>query len=104
MVLYGAIMTIRADIAKKEQEEQTNHEIDNDRCRKDYIENQCDPSLRRPALEKYCTELEKCFARRSDNSVHSSHMTAELIAKILNGFVEGLELKTIIFILTLTLG
>ena len=104
MLIYTAVVAVKADVTKKEEQAREHHNIDKEQCRKDYIENECHPTSRRPALEKYCLDLEKCIAKSPDNSVHSSHMTAELIAKILNGFIEGLETRTAIFMLVLAFG
>ena len=35
-------------------------------CRLDYNDNHCQPSLRPPALEEYCQQLERCLDMRPE--------------------------------------
>ena len=63
-------------------------------CEKDYKNNKCDPDIRKPALEDFCNELEKCLRENYYQNICTSKLCAQLLAEVLNTFVGCLEFKT----------
>lgn len=72
-------------------------------CSKQYIENRCSPELRVPAMEKACLAWEACM-KRDPSVVGRAKLSAETFAEIINGFIEPISYKTMIFILTALFG
>lgn len=72
-------------------------------CSKQYIENRCSPELRVPAMEKACLAWESCM-KRDPSVVGRAKLSAETFAEIINGFIEPISYKTMIFILTALFG
>lgn len=62
-------------------------------CHKNYMQNQCAPNFRVPAMELSCTEWERCM-NQDPAKVSRAKVSAATIAEILNGFVNELHWKT----------
>ncbi|GAA6056803.1 hypothetical protein JCM3770_002809 [Rhodotorula araucariae] len=71
-------------------------------CAKKFMDNGCAAPNRFPALERSCVEWEECMHR--EVVVHGkTRVVAETIAEVVNGFVDVISFKTMLFVL-LTLG
>ena len=74
-------------------------------CEKNYVQNQCDPAVRVPALEELCTEWFQCINTGKVTTLHSHYtfksakLWAQTIADIINAFVEEIKLKAFVMIL-----
>ncbi|GAA5999066.1 Brr6p [Rhodotorula paludigena] len=71
-------------------------------CAKKFMDNGCAAVTRFPALEKSCNEWEECM-HREVVVVGKTRVVAETLAEVVNGFVEVISFKTMLFVL-LTLG
>jgi len=98
------VLAFWEDLNKKREQENNLKWLEVQQCLKDYLANDCDPTLRKPALKAYCSSKERCFNQDHELIVKSSRLTASLIAEILNDFVKPLEVKTMCFLVFLTLG
>ncbi|GAA5851361.1 hypothetical protein JCM8547_004218 [Rhodosporidiobolus lusitaniae] len=71
-------------------------------CAKAYVDNRCAPETRIPAMESRCAGWEECM-NREIVVVGKTRVVAETLAEVVNGFVDVLNLKTMLFVI-LTLG
>ncbi|GAA6024057.1 hypothetical protein JCM11491_001617 [Sporobolomyces phaffii] len=71
-------------------------------CARAYVDNRCEPATRIPAMERRCSEWEECM-NRDVVVVGKTRVVAETLAEIVNGFVDVISFKTMLFVL-LTLG
>ncbi|GAA5959931.1 hypothetical protein JCM3765_000646 [Sporobolomyces pararoseus] len=71
-------------------------------CAKAYVDNRCEPSTRIPAMERKCSDWEECM-NREVIVTGKTRVVAETLAEIVNGFVDVISFKTMLFVL-LTLG
>ncbi|BGP55424.1 hypothetical protein JCM8202v2_003027 [Rhodotorula sphaerocarpa] len=70
-------------------------------CAKKYVDNFCQ-ERRIPALERKCAEWEECM-NREVVVVGKTRVVAETLAEVVNGFVDVISFKTMLFVI-LTLG
>lgn len=97
-IIYLVVYAIWDDIYKKELVEIERITKEIALCKDDYIKNECEPSIRIPALQNYCARLEKCMARDPALEVFKTAIFAELVGNTLNAFTKPLEWKSIAFI------
>ncbi|GAA6002388.1 hypothetical protein JCM10207_001094 [Rhodosporidiobolus poonsookiae] len=71
-------------------------------CAKAYVDNRCAPETRIPAMESRCAGWEECM-NREVVVVGKTRVVAETLAEVVNGFVDVISFKTMLFVL-LTLG
>lgn len=67
-------------------------------CASAYTANRCGTELQAPALMAACKNWERCSAR-DPAVVGTARVTAETFAEILNGFVDSVSWKTMLFTL-----
>jgi hypothetical protein len=95
-VLYSFYATIRADVDRASDEAVSEILSEMSTCSKSYIENNCSPDQRLPALESLCSNWELCM-NRDPQAVRRAALSAHTFASILNSFVEAISLKTMLF-------
>ncbi|KAF7590433.1 hypothetical protein BBP40_002837 [Aspergillus hancockii] len=97
-VMFGFVSTIGAEF------EQTVEEVSNTIlaemavCEKRYAVNKCTGGERLPALETLCEDWENCM-KRDPAKVRRVKVTAHTMAIIINGFVDPISWKAIMFFL-----
>ncbi|SLM38616.1 Brl1/Brr6 domain [Lasallia pustulata] len=101
--IYAFWSTVRSDVDRKSEEEASVSAAEIAVCAKHYLDNQCSPPQRVPALAAVCESWERCMNRDPD-AVGRARVSARTFAEILNSFVEPISYKTLIFILTPILG
>lgn len=94
---YLFVSTIRHDIDMKVEEYSSEILAEMSVCSKEYINNNCMPGKRVPALEKMCNSWEKCM-NRDPAVVGRAKVGAEAFGEIVEGFTKPISWKTIIFI------
>lgn len=94
-VIYSFYQTIRADVDRLQDEKVSEVISEMSQCSKQYIENNCAPDKRLPALEQLCSNWELCMNRRPE-AVRRAALSAEAFAQIFNSFIEPLTLKTVL--------
>ncbi|KAI5965188.1 uncharacterized protein KGF55_001408 [Candida pseudojiufengensis] len=99
---FISFKTIRADIKNKIEDKLTIllDEIAN--CEKQYIANKCNLPNRPPAINQECNALEKC--QNQQIKVYNTQATLQLLAEVINSFVDQLSLKTILLSFFIILG
>ncbi|PWN52840.1 hypothetical protein IE53DRAFT_339840 [Violaceomyces palustris] len=103
-LLYGVVRTVQQDVAEKVREYEIDILRDITACAKSYADNRCGTSLQAPALAAACQGWERCSAR-DPAVVGRARVTAETFADILNGFVDAVSWKSMVFtLLTLAIG
>ncbi|KMP07124.1 nuclear envelope protein Brr6 [Coccidioides immitis H538.4] len=67
-------------------------------CTKNYVENRCsgEDGRRLPALEAVCNNWERCM-NQDPAKVGKAKVSAQTLAEVLNGFIEPISFKTMIF-------
>lgn len=73
-------------------------------CQKDYEENNCESNKRLPALEEYCQEKDKCRFENPRSVVMKSTAITVLVAEVINGFINTLEVKSLIVLFSFIFG
>ncbi|MBW0487120.1 hypothetical protein O181_026835 [Austropuccinia psidii MF-1] len=101
VVLYLAInliLMIRTDINHKVMIHSNTLRQEIELCTKEYHINRCFPvELRTPFIAKHCQEWETCMMR-DPKLISRSKIGAETFAEIINGFVDVISWKTMLFI------
>jgi hypothetical protein len=97
------IKTVRRDVELKVEEYKTIILNEIAQCSKQYLENRCHPNERVPAIDKACNSWYQCM-NRDPTEISWTKISAETIAEIINGFVEPISYKTMIFFILLTFG
>ena len=103
-IFYLVIYSIRDDVKKKHDHEIQLKMLVIEQCAKDYKIHQCNAVIRLPALEQYCIDKEQCLNQDPIRDVHSSKMTATIVATIINEFIERLGIKTLVFLCVIFFG
>ncbi|KAJ2394638.1 hypothetical protein GGI23_004611, partial [Coemansia sp. RSA 2559] len=103
VIVVNVLLTIRRDVNSKVQEYSAEilHEIA--ACSKQYADNQCDPLMRVPAMEPLCVAWESCM-HRDPTKVGRAKVSAETLAEIVNGFIDPISFKTMLFFVLLFVG
>ncbi|KAJ2077880.1 hypothetical protein H4R24_004846 [Coemansia sp. RSA 988] len=103
VIMVHVLLTIQRDVNAKVQEYSAEilHEIAG--CSKQYLDNRCDPLMRVPAMEQACQAWDNCM-HRDPTKVGRARVSAETLAEIINGFIEPISLKTMLFFVIMFLG
>ena len=64
-------------------------------CAKAYVDNNCDAATRIPMSEKACLAWEACM-ERDVVVVGKARVVAEILAEVINGFVDVISIKTMV--------
>ncbi|GAA6064626.1 hypothetical protein JCM10212_006071 [Sporobolomyces blumeae] len=67
-------------------------------CAKAYVDNRCEPATRIPAIERSCREWEECMNQEVVVG-GKTRVVAETLAEIVNGFVDVISFKTMLFVI-----
>ena len=65
-------------------------------CKKQYVENHCDPENVVPALERRCLEWSKCFNKDFNSAYYNSSIGAETLGQVLNSLIEPIGIKALV--------
>ncbi|KAJ2616341.1 hypothetical protein H4S08_000835 [Coemansia sp. RSA 1365] len=103
VIMVHVLLTIQRDVNARVQEYSAEilHEIA--ACSKQYLDNRCDPLMRVPAMEQACQAWDNCM-HRDPTKVGRARVSAETLAEIINGFIEPISLKTMLFFVIMFLG
>ena len=95
--LLQCYLVVKSDVDMKVEEYSAEimHEIEI--CSRNYYENRCEPETRIPAMEAQCNLWTQCM-ERNPMLVGRAKVSAHTIAEAINGFVEPISYKTMIFI------
>jgi len=92
------ILIIRTDINHKVLVHTTRLRQEIELCTKEYHSNRCYPVEQRTQfIEKHCIQWEACMSR-NPNLLSRSRIGAETFAEVMNGFVDVISWKTMLFI------
>lgn len=90
------IVAIRRDVSERIDEYSVEILQEIAQCTQAYVTNRCEPGQRVPAMEAACGAWETCM-NRDPKVVGRARVGAETFAEIINGFVDGISLKTMLF-------
>lgn len=97
-LLYHVVRTVQRDVAEKVRAYEMDTLSEITACASAYTANRCGTDLQAPALASACKNWERCSAR-DPAVVGTARVTAETFAEILNGFVDSVSWKTMLFTL-----
>ncbi|KAJ1726493.1 hypothetical protein LPJ61_005149, partial [Coemansia biformis] len=103
MIVVNVLLTIQRDVNAKVQAYSAEILQEISSCSKQYLDNRCDPLLRVPAMEQACRAWENCM-HRDPTRVGRARVSAETLAEIVNGFIEPISLKTMLFFVLMFVG
>ncbi|KAJ1963120.1 hypothetical protein GGI12_002237, partial [Dipsacomyces acuminosporus] len=103
VIMVHVLLTIQRDVNSKVQEYSAEILQEIAACSKQYSDNRCDPDMRVPAMEQACRAWENCM-RRDPTKVGRAKVSAETLAEIVNGFIEPISLKTMVFFIGMFFG
>ncbi|KAL0945560.1 hypothetical protein HGRIS_014721 [Hohenbuehelia grisea] len=89
------ILTVQRDVAERISEHSFDMVQEIAMCSQEYKKNYCGTDRYSPALEKQCSLWEACM-NRDPSIVGRARVGAELIAEVVNGFVEPISWKTLV--------
>lgn len=105
VTLYLGLAVVKAfwkDVDIKLDEMATMISIEISQCTRNYIENDCRPGLRAPALESQCLEWEKCM-ERDPFAVGRFKVSIETMAEVINSFIEPFSFRSIVVTMVFSL-
>lgn len=105
-LLVVSVMLVRSfksDVDKRVSETAATIARKAAQCAELYIQNECRPGLRRPALEEYCEELEECM-EKDPESVKRMSAHAATLAELINDFLNPLSFKAIFILVSIGLA
>ncbi|PRT57021.1 Nucleus export protein BRL1 [Wickerhamiella sorbophila] len=97
------VRSFKSDVDKRVSETAATIARKAAQCAELYIQNECRPGLRRPALEDYCEELEECMEKDPEGVKRMSAHAATL-AEFINEFLNPLSFKAIFLMVSLGLA
>lgn len=103
-VVYQMVQTVKLDISHKTEQIISDLIVEQNICRKKFIENDCSPDKIVPALERKCAEWEKCMRRDPFASGGYSSQGAEMFGVILNSVFEPISLRSLGLLLCVAFG
>ncbi|KAJ4485472.1 Di-sulfide bridge nucleocytoplasmic transport domain-containing protein [Lentinula aciculospora] len=102
-LLLQFILTVQRDVEHRISEYSMDSVQEIARCALQYRNNYCDnPAMVAPALIHQCAEWELCM-NRDPTKIGRARVGAELMAEVVNGFVEPISWKTLVGMQTFTL-
>ena len=102
-LLLNIVLTIQHDVSQKVREYELDYLGEISSCEARYTSNRCGSDMQAPALSEACEAWRRC-ASRDPTVVGRARVTAETFAEILNGFVDVVSWKTMLFsLLTLSI-
>ncbi|RVD85282.1 uncharacterized protein DFL_003608 [Arthrobotrys flagrans] len=102
-VVYLVVITIQKDVNKKIDDYTAVAVLQVAACNAKLVENRCQPGLMVPAMAEQCMEWRAC-AEMDPYNTGKSQVSAETFARIINGFVEPISYKSMVFCLVLVFG
>lgn len=102
-LMLNIVLTIQHDVSQKVREYELDYLDEISSCEARYTSNRCGSDMQAPALSEACEAWRRC-ASRDPTVVGRARVTAETFAEILNGFVDVVSWKTMLFsLLTLSI-
>ncbi|KAJ2914880.1 hypothetical protein MD484_g5540, partial [Candolleomyces efflorescens] len=98
-IVIQFILTVQRDVEKRISEYSQDIIQDIAMCATQYQNNHCSTPHMAPAMVSQCANWETCM-NRDPTTIGRARVSAELIAEVINGFVEPISWKTLIFTLT----
>ncbi|KAH7401153.1 Di-sulfide bridge nucleocytoplasmic transport domain-containing protein [Phaeosphaeria sp. MPI-PUGE-AT-0046c] len=95
-IIYCAWSAVLADVDIEASKYVAKITVETAACAKQYTDNRCRPDERVPAMEKLCSDWERCMNRDAQKVARAS-VTAKTFAMIFNSFVEEFSYKSMIF-------
>ena len=102
-LIYCFWSAVQGDIDKKSHEAMADIMAEMAECARQYTTNNCDPSVRVPALTNVCEGWSKCM-NRDASKVGRAKVSAHTFAEIFNSFVEPISWKAMAFTFMLVFG
>jgi hypothetical protein len=93
-VVSSTLITFWRDVDKRIEAYSSELLVDVSQCTRLYLENDCRPDIRPPALHEECTRLEKCMDM-DVGSIRRMKVSAETLAEIIDSFVNSFSYKTL---------
>ncbi|KAJ2332563.1 hypothetical protein GGI00_002729 [Coemansia sp. RSA 2681] len=103
LIIVHVLLTIQRDVNSKVQEYSTEIMQEIAACSKQYRDNRCELALRVPAMEEACNLWDSCM-HRDPTMVGRAKVSAETLAEIINGFIDPISLKTMLFFVLMFFG
>lgn len=103
-VVYQMVQTVKLDVSHKTEQIISDLIVEQNICRRKFIENDCSPDKILPALERKCAEWEKCMRRDPFASGGYSSQGAEMFGVILNSIFEPISMRSIGLLMCLVFG
>lgn len=94
-VISSGLVTFWRDVDMILHQDSIELLADISQCTQLYLQNDCRPDIRPPALHDDCVKWEKCMDRNTD-AIGRSKVTAQLVAEIVNSFMEPFSYKSMI--------
>lgn len=97
-VLFNVVRTLQRDVSSKVREYEMEYLAEIEACSQSYHLNRCGTDGAVPALANACANWQRCSARDPAN-VGRARVAAETVAEIVNGFVDVVSWKSMLFTL-----
>lgn len=94
-IIYCAWSAVLADVDIEASKYVAKITVETAACAKQYTDNRCRPDERVPAMEKLCSDWERCMNRDAQKVARAS-VTAKTFAMIFNSFVEEFSYKSMV--------
>ncbi|ODV59454.1 Brr6/Brl1 family protein ASCRUDRAFT_21749, partial [Ascoidea rubescens DSM 1968] len=95
-LIISLYRTIKNDISLRLQQMTEDLMLEALICKKQYVENHCEPENVVPALEKRCLEWSKCFNKDFNAAFYNSSIGAETLGQVINSLIEPIGFKALL--------
>lgn len=102
-VVSSTVITFWRDVDKRIEAYSSELLVDVSQCTRLYLENDCRPDIRPPALHEECTRLEKCMDM-DVGSIRRMKVSAETLAEIIDSFINTFSYKTLGVVILALIG
>ncbi|KAK6357872.1 hypothetical protein TWF730_007229 [Orbilia blumenaviensis] len=102
-LVYLIVITIQRDVDRKIQDYTAIAQLEVTACNAKLLENRCQPGLMVPGMADQCMKWRAC-AEKDPYNTGKSQVSAETFAEIINGFVEPISYKSMVFCMVLVFG
>mmetsp|Transcript_14464 Transcript_14464/g.29571 ORF Transcript_14464/g.29571 Transcript_14464/m.29571 type:complete len:297 (-) Transcript_14464:1261-2151(-) len=97
-MLVSCAMAIRGDIRRQIEKEVALIELEKGACENDFHLNRCHDDERVvPKMRSFCAEWDNCRRQNAEQVAMRTKVTAEMLAEIINVFLEKISWKALLF-------
>ena len=97
------VLMLKNDVDSRIQRLISAEQMKSKKCERDYIQNNCDPGVRVPALEALCEQWSECMHNNELLDINnytsmSAKLWAQTLAEVINAFSKEISIRSLAFL------